>query len=505
MRSKLRIFLSSVISSFLLFSASQAGIDSDLKDAYNDLLINSSNPKVVEGQERGYITLGSIYYRTPRSKVNLLTITPPSIRTGCSGVDFTAGALSYLNADQLVSWLQSTLQAAPAIAFEVALEKYLPGVKSVLNEVSQLAQTVNQMNLDSCQASRKLVYSILGDPSEQQAEKEKQIASNESTKKGLVSDFFASINSMAKDFKSKLDSFFNSGNSAAQKLKEDSKQIRGDYLYNSLQAKYGKNFDEHNAVARLQFRILASLIGDAVLKRKGNATDSPEESELYDLTYVKPTINSVEDLLNVPSPGVGKIYRIVDITDSLGSFKGVDPSSTEDLYTSMKNYCKAVVPSSYMFLCDTNPGLSTVVEANLRNIYEKIITHQPLEEKDKQFVSTCPLPILKWLNVLAYYPSVADTFISNSKDWIATFYLEALISDAFKNAVIIPWRKMPESQKKDLVKLYMVSRDRLKELYEIRRKNKDFIQTFDDFANFVSHFEKSLVVKLSENKIYSNL
>jgi conjugative transfer pilus assembly protein TraH len=506
MRKKLKALLTAALIAFGATSA-QAAIEDDLKNVYNDVLINTSNPKVVEGQERGYITLGSVYYRAPRNTITPITIIPPRIRAGCSGVDFTAGALSYLNADQLVSWLQSTLQAAPAIAFEVALQKYLPGVKSVLNEVSQLAQIVNTMNLDSCQAARKLVYTITGDPAEQRSEMEHSVAANQAPKEGLASDFFASITGMAKDFKEKLDEFFSSGTQSSNNLKEEIKQVRGDYLYESFRKKYGDKFDEKNAVQRLQFQLLASLIGDVQFKRIGDADSDPSLSKLYRVDYFKPLINSVEDVLHVKNYGVGKIYGIDTVYDSLGKFKGIDEGFTRDLYEAMRGLCKASVPlkAQYQNMCDKDAGLATIVEANMLNIYNKIITHQPLTAQEKQFVGATPLPILKWLNTLAYYPGVAETFISNSKDWIATFYLEAMIGDALKNAVIIPWRELPESQRKDLAMLWKVSRERMQELYQLRNKSSQYIQTFNDFANFVNHFEKALVMKLASQNIYTNL
>jgi len=502
-KKRLKTTLLSVVTALGLASSSVAGISDDLKSVYDDILANANTPQVVEGQERGYITLGSVYYRAPRATLQPLTITPPRIRVGCSGVDFTAGALSYLNADQLVSWLQSTLQAAPAIAFEIALEKFLPGVKSVLNEVSQLAQTVNQMNLDSCQASRKLVHTIL-DPVLQEEEKDKQHATNQNVLSGTVGDFFASINEVAKDFSSALNNFFNSSSTSATERKEEIKQDRGDYLYKAFEKKYGTDFDTSNLMARLQFRLLASLIGDAVLSRPGNAGSTLEDSQLYKLDYYKPVIDGVGHLLHVPTTTTEGIYRIVNITDSVGTFKGID-GSTDNLYEVMKGYCQLVVPLDYASFCDNDPGLATIVEANMESIYNKILAHQPLTPQEKAFVAATPLPILKWLNVLSYYPSVAETFIQSSKDWIATFYLEAILGDALKEAIIIPWKRLSEAQKKDLMRFYQVARQRLKTLYEIRKMQGDFMETFNDFANFVNHFERALVTRLAEQQIYTNL
>jgi hypothetical protein len=360
------------------------------------------------------------------------------------------------------------------------------------------------MNLDSCQASRKLVHTIL-DPVLQEEEKDKQHATNQNVLLGTASDFFASVNTVVSDFKSALDNFFNSGSTAATEREEEIRQARGDFLYKSFEKKYGANFDSSNLMARLQFRLLASLIGDVTFSRPGSASDKREESELYKLDYHKPLIDKVTDLLHVSATSTAGIYRIVDITDSMGTFKGVKDSEVDDLYEVMKDFCVQVVAPSYASLCDRDPGLVTIVEANMESIYNKILTHQPLTPQEKAFVAATPLPILKWLNVLSYYPSVAETFIQSSKDWIATFYLEAILGDALRQAVIIPWKRLSEAQKEDLKNFYLVARDRLKDLYELRKMQGNFMQTFNDFANFVNHFEKALVTRLAEQQIYTNL
>jgi hypothetical protein len=503
-RRKIKTALLGTMAAVLAFSTATADIASDLKDAYNDILINANNPKVIEGQERGYITLGSLYYRVPQSNLQLLTITPPRIRAGCSGIDFTAGALSYLNLDQLVSWLQSILQAAPAIAFELALEKYLPGVKSVLNEVSQLAQTVNQMNLNSCEAARKLVHTIL-DPALKEQEKDKQMAADQNTLSGAVSDFFASVNKVTKDFANALNDFFSTP--AGAEREEQIKQARGDYLYKSFEKKYGENFDKKSsmAMAAMEYRLLASLIGDVVLTRPGTASSSSEDSTLYQVKYYQPLIKDINYLLHAPPTGEAAIYDIVDISDSMGTFRGISDSAKEDLYTVMQNFCKQVVPPDYASYCDSDPGFSTIVYVNMKDIYNRIVKHQPLSDEEKLFVSATPLPILKWLNVLSYYPTVAETFMSASKDYIASLYLQAILSDALRQVTPLPWKDLSQAQKEDIDKLYQVAVQRMKELEAVKSNKKDFFLTYNQLADFINHYEKALVTRLANQHIYTNL
>ena len=492
--------LLTALTALFLFSSNASALD--LKGTYDDILKNTTNPKVVQGQERGYITLGSVYYRVPHSTLNLITFQPPKIRAGCSGIDLTFGSLSYLNIDQIVQWLKQILQAAPGVAFEIALKKFLPGVANVLNELSTTAQLVNQMGVDSCQASKALVSHLFGFSSKM-TEAEQQKSTNDNAKTGNADDFFASLNKALKSFNQSLKDWLSTSEGKA--YQQEIAKIRGDLLYKQFEKKFGEDFDKSNSWAATQFRLISSLIGDVVISRKktDEAGSDPESSQLYDVRYVYPVLN-IADLLHINGPGIRYVYGIKDYKDALGEFRGVDESGKEDLYTVMKNLCSAA-PSSYQSYCTSDPGFAGLVRAYMYSILHKIEIHTPLSDKEKEFVGATPLPILKWLNTLAYFPGVGETFIEGSKDYIASFYVEALIRDGLYGISGLPWRDMSEEQRDFIKVLYSMAGRRIKELQDVRDKNKFPIKTFNQFADFVSHYEKAVVTSLANKDIFTSL
>jgi len=492
--------LLTALTAVIAFNSSATALD--LKGTYDDILINTNNPKVVEGQERGYVTLGSIYYRTPHSTLNLITFQPPRIRAGCSGIDFTFGSLSYLNLDQIVQWLKQILQAAPGVSFEIALKKFLPGVANVLNELSTTAQLVNQMGVDSCQASKALVSHLFGFGSKM-TEAEQQKSTNDNVKAGNANDFFASINKSLKNFNQSLKEWLST--SEGQAYEKEMKSVRGDLLYRQFEKKYGKEFDKSNSWAATQFRLISSLIGDVIISREStdSASSTPDSTQLYKVNYVPPVLN-ISDLLHISNPNVRYIYGIRTYKDALGEFRGVDESGKEDLYQIMKNLCSDA-PAGYQSYCTSDPGFAGLVRAYMYSILHKIETHTPLSDKEKQFVGATPLPILKWLNTLAYFPGVGEDFIEGSKDYIASYYVEALIRNGLYGISGLPWKDMSNEQRELIRTLYLEAGRRLKELRDIREKTKFPIKTFNEFAEFVNHYEKAVVTSLANKDIFTSL
>jgi len=492
--------LLTVLTAVIVASTSAQALD--LKGTYDDILKNTTKPQVVKGQERGYITLGSIYYRVPHSTLNLITFQPPRIRAGCSGIDFTFGSLSYLNLDQIVQWLKQILQAAPGVAFEIALKKFLSGVANVLNELSTLAQLVNQMGVDSCQASKALVYHLFG-LSSKMTEAEQQKSVNDNAKVGSAEDFFASLNKALKSFNQSLKDWL--ATSEGKAYQQEIKKTRGDLLYNQFKKRYGENFDETNSWTATQFRLLASLIGDVIISRKSTdeAGSDPESTQLYDVKFIQPVLN-VSDLLHVNGSGSGYVYNIKTYKDALGEFKGVDESDKEDISEIMNDLCSSA-PSAYQSYCTEDPGFAGLVKAYMYSILHKIETHTSLSEEEKNFIGATPLPILKWLNTLAYFPGVAETFIEGSKDYIASYYVEALIREGLYSVSGLPWKNMSEEQRKLIKTLYTMAGRRLKELQEIREKTKFPIKTFNEFAEFVNHYERAVTTMLANKGIFTSL
>ena len=117
----------------------------------------SSSPSYFAGSQRGYMNGGSMSARWPQSSDSLMTISKPSIKSGCGGIDMFLGGMSFLNMDFLVAKMERILAAAPAAAFDIALKTMAPQVSGTLKDMNAMVDKLNGLQIDDCKASQKLV------------------------------------------------------------------------------------------------------------------------------------------------------------------------------------------------------------------------------------------------------------------------------------------------------------------------------------------------------------
>jgi len=128
----------------------------------------TSGPDYFEGQKRGYVTFGQFQARVPMQKDYLLSIEAPRLKVGCGGIDMFLGGLSFLNFDLLVQKAQRIIQAAPFMAFQIALQVLLPQVASTLEAIEAIINQLNNLALDECKAEKAIVATavdVIKDPS----------------------------------------------------------------------------------------------------------------------------------------------------------------------------------------------------------------------------------------------------------------------------------------------------------------------------------------------------
>lgn len=121
---------------------------------------NYTHPQAYLGQQAGYITGGSLILRTKPRNTNIARLTLPKVRAGCGGIDMYMGSFSFLSADELIALMEAIMQNAPGFAFELALESLSPAVQETVNNLRDLAQKINNMNINSCEQSQALVASL---------------------------------------------------------------------------------------------------------------------------------------------------------------------------------------------------------------------------------------------------------------------------------------------------------------------------------------------------------
>ncbi len=111
----------------------------------------SSGPNYYETQKRGYVTFGSFSGRVPvTGPTHIFSISPPRIRGGCGGIDLFLGSFSFVNPEYLVQKLQTLIQAAPVVAFQIALKTLSSSLSEVVEWAQGAIDFLNQLQFDEC-------------------------------------------------------------------------------------------------------------------------------------------------------------------------------------------------------------------------------------------------------------------------------------------------------------------------------------------------------------------
>jgi conjugative transfer pilus assembly protein TraH len=120
----------------------------------------SSGPNYYQGQQRGYATAGSFNARWKTGVDYPISISPPSFKAGCGGIDFFQGSISMLNMDMLVAKLQRILQNAAGIAFNMALETVCPKCANIMNVMESISNQLNGMGMNDCSMAKGLTVGV---------------------------------------------------------------------------------------------------------------------------------------------------------------------------------------------------------------------------------------------------------------------------------------------------------------------------------------------------------
>lgn len=108
-------------------------------------------------QQRGFASGGSFSGRLNLSNDKLVTIQPPKLSAGCGGIDGFMGGISFLDEDYLVQKFENILQAAPAVAFDMALKTMCKECSETITKLEAAVNYLNGIQLNECALTKKSV------------------------------------------------------------------------------------------------------------------------------------------------------------------------------------------------------------------------------------------------------------------------------------------------------------------------------------------------------------
>jgi conjugative transfer pilus assembly protein TraH len=147
---------------FSIVGVARADVASEMNNFFSDAggAANVTGPSAYQGQSAGYYSLGNVWTRFPQKSVQPFNLQLPSARAGCGGIDLFSGSFSFINASEIVAMLKATANNALGFAFKLAIDSVSPEIGKVMDEFSQKAQLLNQMNISSCETAQALVGGI---------------------------------------------------------------------------------------------------------------------------------------------------------------------------------------------------------------------------------------------------------------------------------------------------------------------------------------------------------
>ena len=151
------------------------------------VMSSTTKASYVQSQKAHHVVLGNTAKRWPSQRIAMAGIQLPSIKSDCSGIDIFQGAMSFVNAEELIAMLKNIGSSAKGFAFYLALETVSPQIASGLKHLSKVMQDMNALNIGSCEAAAGLVGAVVPRHSKLHENTCKIMGGNS----GRISDFVA--------------------------------------------------------------------------------------------------------------------------------------------------------------------------------------------------------------------------------------------------------------------------------------------------------------------------
>ena len=198
-------------------------IDQQIDTLFSSLS-NRTDPGLAMTPRRGVLAGGSLSVRNRIYEANPLSVTPPSFKAGCGGIDLYGGSFSFINGEQFITLLRSIAANAGGYAFQLGINAMCPDCGTVMTDLQKKVQQLNQMFANSCQLAQGVVNDGLSAMNAQQQAR----LSTASVSQGLTDVFGGWSGQGAQG--DPLAQAMNGGSSTLQK------SVQGNLIWRALQS-----------------------------------------------------------------------------------------------------------------------------------------------------------------------------------------------------------------------------------------------------------------------------
>lgn len=431
-----RFFLLTFFVMLSLINLSKAGVSSEVLNIINTT-VSSVPPGYYKTAERGYVGLGSLSMRNNAGDLRFspFSFTAPQIRTGCGAIDIAMGGFAFLNTEYLVAKLQSIMQAAPAFAFQLAIETFSPQVGNIISKLEAVADAINNINFNACSAAKNFVAMIKNTPN-------------------LSQDSSVAGNQLASGFGNFWDRFKN-----VLGINDQINQLKSawDDLSNNLSSYFSSTSTSNQGIIQVSNGIytIRSIFGkcnnwEGLAKHVEAARPNGLFLRYYDTDGYKLKVA----LLGEPNLNP----RIYSQNFSITGCNGASPSKDlisilESLKMELLNASKSNSQSSYSFNIAIMDGenvsinLSTFINETknaIRNYRQNIINNTPLSSKDVSYINLVAIASPEFIRLLRYSALLGEGSETDSaSDRIITLiamkafitYLRGVLNEGFAEGI----------------------------------------------------------------------
>ncbi len=248
--------------------------------------VNVTAPQAIASQSAIGFSGGGMNWRIPNKNFQPISITPPSLKAGCGGIDAYLGSYSFVNKDQFVQALRNFGQAAVGYFFELALRTMAPEIAVTLDVINDLANRVNQFSKGGCATAKFAVDKYLGPLIPNRTEE----AAGYAASIGSAVDNFAAKFDIETDYAKIMENKYkqNAGKSKSALTDADAgkfKPVDVNALWWAL------NNANAADLTYEEMRLIMSMVGPTVINRSATSDDATENLQPETLM---PTVSFIQ-------------------------------------------------------------------------------------------------------------------------------------------------------------------------------------------------------------------
>ncbi|MCK9171943.1 MAG: conjugal transfer protein TraH [Desulfuromonas thiophila] len=120
-------------------------------------MTNVTAPTSYMDQSRGVISGGRVTVKNKIVPTQFASFQPPRIDSGCGGIDWHVGSISFISADEFVQAMRSIGANAVGYTFKLALSNLCPSCAAIMEDLRKAMAAMNSLASDSCQAAQGLL------------------------------------------------------------------------------------------------------------------------------------------------------------------------------------------------------------------------------------------------------------------------------------------------------------------------------------------------------------